>query len=191
MKIIQICGTNGTGKTTLVKGLLKSGKFLKMTEPVDGRGREWWYDGQVAIIGKYNANNCCGVDAGNYSGDTLLNVIDTLLRNYAPKTIVFEDVRYGGLYSFKHKAKALGEQYGYGYCAFTLIASLECVARRVIARTGNEGCDFDRMRSKARQCIKSTAKIGQEGAETVMIDTERFVQEAVLAALRMKVYGKA
>jgi len=184
VKIIQICGTNGTGKTTLMKNLLHSGKFLKMSVSVDGKSREWWFDGQVAVVGKYNAFNCCGVDAGNYTNDSLTHVIEHVLRNYKPKTLLFEDVRYGGLFSFKQKMNEIAKTHGYTYCAFSLIASLPCIAKRVIDRSGNDGCNFDQMRSKARQVIKSTQRVAELGAEAVWVDTEKNPPDAVLSILR-------
>ena len=79
MKVVQVCGTNGTGKTTLVKGLLTTGRFLRMELQIDGEVKEWWFDGDVAVIGRYASNNCCGVDSSKYSGDQLIKVIDTIL----------------------------------------------------------------------------------------------------------------
>ena len=129
-KVIQICGTNGTGKTTLVKGLLNSGKFVRKELRVQGNTKEWWYDGKVAVIGKYNQANCCGVDAGNYSGDQLLNTIDIILTNYRPKKLLFEDMRYGGSYTFKKNARDISEKHEYEYIALTLLASLKTACRK-------------------------------------------------------------
>ena len=155
-----------------------------MSVMLDGKAREWWFDGKIAVVGKYNASNCCGVDAGNYTNDSLKNVIEYVLRNYKPKTLLFEDVRYGGLFSFKQKMNEIAGKNGYTYCAFTLIASLPCIAKRVINRSGNEECNFDQMRSKARQVIKSTQRVAELGAEAVWVDTEKKQPDAVLAILR-------
>lgn len=184
MKVIQICGTNGTGKTTLVKGLLTSGSFLRMKLPIDGETKEWWYDGKVAVIGRYASNNCCGVDADKYSGDQLLKVIDTILTAYAPMTIVFEDMRLGCTYSFKQKARQCAERHGGEFVAIALTAELNTISKRVIGRSGNPNVDFDRMRQKQRQCITSVRKISDEGAKAYIIDTERKSKSELLRALK-------
>ena len=183
-KVIQICGTNGTGKTTLVKGLLNSGAFLRMDLPVGGEIKEWWYDGQVAVIGRYARNNCCGVDASKYSADLLLTVIDTILAAYGPSTVIFEDMRFGGSYTFKRRAREIAQKHSGEYIAVALVASLETVSRRVIERTGNPDVDFDRVRQKARQVIRSTQKISADGAKVFFIDSERLDKGAMLGALR-------
>ena len=183
MKVIQVCGTNGTGKTTLVKGLLNSGNFMRMELPVDGESKEWWFDGRVAVIGRYAQNNCCGVDAGKYSGVQLLKVIDTILDVYGPKAVVFEDVRFGGSYSFKARARDCANRRGYEYVVITLIASLKAVSERVINRSGNEGVNFDQMRSKQRSCITSTRKIANDGVDTYIINSEQKSRNELLFAL--------
>lgn len=184
MKVIQICGTNGTGKTTLVKGLLASGNFLRMALPIDGEVKEWWFDGEVAVIGKYASNNCCGVDASNYSGDLLIKVVDNIIASYVPKAVVFEDMRFGCSYSFKQKAKQCTEKRGGEYIAFVLMAELNKISTRVIGRSGNPNVNFDRMRQKQRQCINSARKIGNDGSKVYFINTECKSKMELLSALK-------
>ena len=189
MKIIQICGSNGTGKTTLVKNLIRGGKFLKMNVVIDGKNREWWYDGRIAVIGKYNSANCCGCDAGNYTGETLINVISALILAYRPNVILFEDVRFGGSYTFKTRAMRIAKENGYEYCSFVLMARFETLCKRVLGRTGNENVNFDQIRSKARQVISSSRKIHDDGASVVWVDTEKYSTEDILSCLRGVING--
>lgn len=184
MKIIQICGTNGVGKTTLVKGLLTSGNFLKLNQEVSGISREWWFDGNVAVIGKYNAQNCCGVDAGNYSGDALIATIKAVIARNRPDVVLFEDVRFGGGFTFKQKLKAAADEVGYDYYLLALIADLDISCNRVLNRSGNVDADYDAMRSKARGVINSTKKAGAIGAKTVFCDTGKNDRAGVLNVLR-------
>ena len=184
MKIIQICGTNGVGKTTLVKGLLSSGNFLKLNQEVSGVSREWWYDGKVAVVGKYNDRNCCGVDAGNYSGDELIKTIKEIVTKEKPQTILFEDVRFGSGFTFKQKLKKAADEIGYDYYLMALFASLECSCDRVLNRSGNADANYDAMRGKARGVIKSTKRAGEIGAKVVFCDTEKNDKAAVLYRLK-------
>lgn len=184
MKIIQICGTNGVGKTTLVKGLLNSGNFLKLYQEVSGVSREWWFDGKVAVVGRYNESNCCGVDAGKYHGNELIKTIATIVRRENPETVLFEDVRYGGSFLFKKRLKEFADSAGYDYYILALTASLECSCGRVLNRSGNMDADYDAMRSKARGVINSTKKAGNNGVKIAFCDTEKKNRIEVLDFLR-------
>lgn len=184
MKIIQICGTNGVGKTTLVKGLLSSGNFLKLNQEVSGVSREWWFDGKVAVIGKYNDRNCCGVDAGNYSVEALIATIRTIIERNKPYVVLFEEVRMGTTYSVKEKLKKLADEVGYEYYILALIASLECTCSRVLERSGNRDANYDAMRGKARAVIKTSKKAEENGAKVFFIDTEKNDKASVLRGLK-------
>lgn len=171
MKIIQICGTNGVGKTTLVKNLLASDRFMRLAQVVNGVSREWWFNGNVAVVGKYNDQNCCGVDAGNYSGDGLAATIEAIISRYKPNVVLFEDVRFGGSFVFKQKLKHVADIVGYDYYILALIADLDVSCNRVLNRSGNANANYDSMRSKARTVINSTKKAQEIGAKTVFLNT--------------------
>ena len=184
MKIIQICGTTGVGKTSLVKGLLSSGSFLKLSQEVSGVSREWWYNGKVAVVGKYNERNCCGVDASGYSGDELIKTIKEIIARNRPEVILFEDVRFGSGFKFKQKLKKAADEVGYDFYLLALIASLECSCDRVLNRSGNADADYDAMRSKARGVINSSKKAKEIGANVVFCNTETHDKAGVLNVLR-------
>lgn len=189
MKIIQICGTNGVGKTTLVKGLLASSPFVKLQQEVGGKSKEYWFNGKTLIVGKYNDANCCGVDAGGYSADQLLETIRAVIINQRPETLLFEDVRFGSGFAFKQRLKTLADELGYDYIVMALYASLECSCNRVLNRSGNVDADYDAMRSKARGVIKSTKKAGEIGARAVFCNTETNDPARVLDILRRLING--
>lgn len=184
MKVIQICGTNGTGKTTLVKGLLTSGKFLRMELPIDGEVKEWWYDGEVAVIGRYASNNCCGVDAGNYSGEKLIAVIERLINNHRPKVILYEGLIFCKLMSFSERVKEVAYNNGYQYLMITLIASLQTIHDRILKRSGNPNVNFDRMRSNQMLNIRNAKKMAADGVRVLLIDTEYKSAKETLRALK-------
>lgn len=189
MKLIEICGTNGTGKTTLVKGLLASGRFMKMKCIVDGAAKEWWFDGETAVIGKYGRNNCCGVDAGNYSGEQIYKHLEAILDVYAPKAVVLEDVRYGTLYTFKQRMREIAERHGGSFCVLALYVPLEMAVERVIGRTGNEKINIDAIMSKQAQVLRSTRKIQADGVMSYYLDTSKFSPERLLLYLKRIVFG--
>ena len=171
MKIIQICGTNGVGKTTLMKNLLANGNFEKNAVSIDGVQKEYWFDGEIAVVGKYNDANCCGVDAGNYSGEVLLKTLDKVITEVKPDVVVFEDVRFGGSFAFKERLNKLTRQRKCAYTLVNLIASPECSCNRVLNRSGRMNADYDAMISKARGVIKSSRKAANLGARALFFDT--------------------
>ena len=164
--------------------MLTTGNFLKLNQEVSGVSREWWYDGHTAIVGKYNDRNCCGVDAGNYSGDALIATLKSIIGRNRPEVILFEDVRFGCAFTFKQKLKKAAEDFGYDYYIMALIASLECSCDRVLNRSGNIDADYDSMRGKARGVIKSSKKAGEIGAKVIFCDTEKNDKAAVLNRLK-------
>lgn len=189
MKIIQICGTNGVGKTTLVKNLLANGDFEKSYALIDGVQKEYWFDGEIAVVGKYNNANCCGVDAGNYSTDVLLKTLESVITTVRPDVIVFEDVRFGGSFAFKERMYKLASKRNYTYVIVNLIASPECYCDRVLNRSGRLNNDYDAMISKARGVIKSSKKAGDIGAKVLFFDTGKNDQGETLRFLLNVING--
>ena len=104
---------------------------------------------------------------------------------------MFEDVRFGCTYSFKHKTKQCAERHAGEYAVIVLEAELKTISTRVIGRSGNPNVDFDRMRQKQRQCITSARKIGDEGAKVYFFDTERKSKAELLYALRSIIYERS
>lgn len=183
MKIIQICGTNGAGKTTLVKNLLANGDFERREISIEAKAKEYWFDGEIAVVGKYNQANCCGVDAGNYSGQTLITTIQSVAQTEKPEIIVFEDVRFGGSFAFKQKLAEIAQKNGWDYVLVNLIAGLEITCDRVLNRSGNVNADYDAMRSKARGVINSSRKASSCGARVLFFDTGKNGKGNTLAFL--------
>lgn len=191
MKIIQICGTNGTGKTTLVKNFLKKGAFHKMKGNIPGKEFVWWYNGSVAVIGNYKSTSCCGIDGGKFTGETLLNAVKSIGTIYRPEIVLFEDVLIGSSYAFKARVFEYARETGSEYAVLALTAPFEVLTNRIIERSGNTDRHFDNIRSKGRQIIASTKRIRDDGAEAVFCDTSKAPPESVLKLLERLCYEKA
>ena len=183
-KIIQICGGNGTGKTTLIKRLLESGPFYNSKLQIAGKTKEYWCDGDIAVIGKYNENRCCGLDSENYSIKDLLASINTVISQQNPLVILFEDMRLGSTYPCKEKLRMVANNAGYEYCVITLIADLTLIAKRIVERSGNENVDFDARRMLQKQCIRSSRKIEANGAKSYIVDTGRNTLDMTFSILK-------
>ena len=160
-----------------------------MSKEIDGIKREWWFDGSTAVIGKYNSRNCCGVDASHYTAEGLIRAIKAISAQEKPNAIIFEEVRLGGLYSFKTRLRKEIENIGGEYMLVTLIASFETMAKRVVKRTGNENVNFDAMRSKGASAIRSSRKAQEDGVRVVWIDTDQYNPDQAYYILRRTIDG--
>lgn len=170
MRIIQVCGTSGVGKTTLARALIETG--LRRGEiMLNGEPKELWYDWRTVLVGKYSGAKCGGIDAGRYTSDTLIETLGLVIREYKPMNIVFESLLLGKLYTFKSRIFGLARKNGYQYIQLVLTADYKTIAERVIGRSGNDGCNFERMISEQRACIRSSLKLKREGAAALFIDT--------------------
>lgn len=173
MTIIQICGTNGTGKTTLVRNLMATGDYEHRTMMINGKPKDYYTDGKTLVIGKYGTANCGGVDAGNWNKHDLMTAIDILVQTECPETLIFEDIRFGGSGVFKQELATYAISNGHRYTIITLTAPAECTCNRVLNRSGNRDANYDRMLQKAKSIYRSSQRAKQYGAKVVVVDTEK------------------
>lgn len=168
MTVIQICGTNGVGKSTLVRSLLPH--LFRDEIMIDGEKREVWKDDRITVIGKYNERACGGIDAGGYTTETLSATLRAVMRS-RPRYIVFEDANFGSTYAFKKRVRKTAEQAGGKYICVTLYASELAIVERIIERSGNEDRNFDSIIGKQRSVIRTSRKMQADGAAALFIDT--------------------
>lgn len=189
-KVIQICGTNGAGKTTLMKSLLSRDSYDRCFINVDGVEREYWRNiNNNVVIGKYCDNNCCGVDAGDYSGDALIRTIIKVACSIKPFAILFEDMRFGASYTFKEKLMNATKLISYDYVSIALIAPPEVVCDRVYMRSKNADVNYDSIIQRQMRVIRSNKKIHGLGAKCLYYDTNE-ADHNVLVELLHKTIGQ-
>lgn len=183
MKVIQICGTNGVGKTTLARKVLTSSPFKRYEVCAAGENKEVWFDGDTAIIGRYGTANCGGVDADGYLTEILLETILRTIREFKPRVLMFEDYRYGSVYNFKRRVHEIARGNGYEYIVFLLVADPKTIVERIIGRSGNENRNFDAKIELQKACIRSAKRIARDGVKVKVIDTGKSTRQEVADAL--------
>ena len=140
---------------------------------IDGSQKEYWFDGKIAVVGKYNNTKCCGVDAGNYSCDVFLKTIECIIKAIKPYIIIFEGIRLSDSFAFKERMNNLSRRNNYVYVIVNLITSPECSCNRVLNRSGCFDNNYDAIISKARGVIKSSKRAKSIGAKVLFFDTEK------------------
>lgn len=181
MKVIQISGTNGTGKTTLIKSLIQKSNFMRLQLPEGNEIKYWNYDGRIAIIGTYDNTNCCGVDKGTVRAESLFGAILFVIRQ-APEVILFESVIYGSSYKFRKRVADTCLSFGIQYINVILFAKPEIIVKRICERTGRNA-DFDAIMQKGKQVISGGRKLHQEGVPVYWLGTGCIQRQRLLTIL--------
>ena len=178
MKVIQLRGTNGVGKTTAVREYMRNGQFW--TESVEMGGSQYIYhfSGSVAIIGKYDGETATGgIDGYITNKDELKNLIVRILKRVKPQTLIFECVFYGVSYQFSYDIKTVVERMGYEYVALCLMPPFDVSLERIWGRNGSKDINVEARQSVYRQAIVSNSKLRAKGVNVKVIDTSKIPKE--------------
>lgn len=171
MKVIQLRGVNGVGKTTAVRQYIERGEFC--VESIEMNGKQYFYhfDGKIAIIGRYDLRQSGGIDGCITDKHELKNLITRMLRVIKPETLIFEGVMYGKTFQFSYDISLLAKALGYEYLAVCLVPSFDVSILRIWGRNGNKDVNVENLESMYRQAIKTNSMLRSSGVNTVEIDT--------------------
>lgn len=179
MLIIQVRGSNGVGKTTVVRGFLEEQPCTVADEVihVNGRAIECHTAGDIFVIGRYNKNTCGGCDSAIKNAEELKNVLAYVARKIRPKVLIFEGVMYGktvrlGLELFNF-SKAIGAQ----FVAVCLEPAFDKALERIYTRNGGKDVNLKTLMSTWRSALKSNAALRAAGVSTMTFDTGNMTEE--------------
>lgn len=183
MKSILITGTNCTGKSTLVRNLIKFFGGVKRTEG------KWMtlceYAGKkIGIAGVYgNANTACGYDAA-YKYKKLPEIAEAAKKNCCD--YVFAEGMT--LHTFGLIPTLFLFEYSDGHFVFNLRADMKKLEERLIVRTGVG--ERKNVLKNAECAARSAKKFAEIGADTTIVRTD-IVGEQELMHLVLKKIGLA
>lgn len=169
--IINIRGTHGSGKSTIVKQLIE--RYKAQPESVDSKGRPINYvmqlsDGsQLFVVGSY-VNACGGCDAIQPYSLIWPRVVELAKRGH----VVFEGALVSSSYgNIGRDSVVYGDQFVFAFLDTPLEVCLERIKARRLAKGNDKPLDPKNTKGKFDNILKSIPKIrGEFGRRVVTLD---------------------
>lgn len=177
MKIIQIRGSNGAGKTTIVRQFVQRNNLE--IKSVSVKGKETFIstnkEGSIVVLGRYDKKTG-GCDLYE-STDHVLNTIMWAMVNLKPKIIVFEGMIYSLSYRFATKVSDFVKKYNYKYVALSLYTEPNVVLDRIYKRNGGKQIKENLILDKIKTVQVSHNKLINNGYNSKIIDTTNIKED--------------
>jgi len=171
-KLIQICGINGTGKTTLMRRIISDQRDIRKVQiEACGKGYEAFTNGSVCVLGRYGACACAGIDGYIRDKDELKALINNALKLKTAPVILFESVIYGLTFRFRKGVADASRENGYEYQAVQLIAPVEMLEQRIYERNGGKRVNMEMIYTKQKNMVNGGKHLRQTGEKVLTIDT--------------------
>lgn len=182
--IVAIKGTNGSGKSTVVRQLITHlGKQAVLRVNNKDAGYSCKYnDGAVFVLGKYKSAACGGLDSSfSYSGaaDDLLLCIDTLASKghvVCEGVIAITSYGFGRVTRFADKQRHEGHRMIFARIDTPAELCVERVHQRRLEAGNTKSFNPDGLLYKYESVLKSQEKLKQAGYDTRTLPHEESVQ---------------
>lgn len=172
-RVIQLRGTNATGKTTAIRQFINRGTFSVKEIPVGGRLIEyhWNAERKIAILGRYDQCMSGGVDGYITSKELLGSSILRILRCVKPNALLFEGIVYGVTFQFAYELNSILKRMGCEYIGICFLPPLDVALERLKERNGGKAVDIDSVSSKWFTASKAYEKLKAAGVQVKAVDT--------------------
>lgn len=179
MKVIQLRGTNATGKTTTIRQFIERGTFEVRSIEVAKRDIEYHWDNErkIAIIGRYDQAMSGGVDGYITDKNLLRDTIIRMLRVIKPNVLLFEGIVYGVTFKFAFELARVLKQIKCEYVGICFIPPLDVVFDRLALRNGDKEVDYMSVQNKWFTASRAYDKLRQNGINVKAIDTTKIPKE--------------
>ena len=179
MKMIQLRGTNATGKTTAVRQFVFRGGFCVREMPNAGRQIEyhWNEERRIAVLGRYDKRECGGIDGYIEYRDELLDIIAKMMRTIRPEVIIYEGIAMATTFKLAHDIAMLCKRTGYEFVAVCLEPPLEVAFERLAGRNGGRPVNYMKVQEKWFSAARANEKLEAAGLHVVRFDTSRIPKE--------------
>ena len=179
-KLIQVCGINGTGKTTLMRRIISDQQDIRKVQiEACGKGFEALTNGSVCVLGRYGECACAGIDGYIRDKDELNALISNALFLRIAPVILFESVIYGLTFRFRKGVAEAARQNGYEYHAVQLIAPVELLEQRIYERNGGKRVNMEMIYTKQKNMVNGGKHLRQTGEKVLTIDTSNRTPDEV------------
>lgn len=174
-KIIQLRGTNATGKTTACRQFVQSGHFCVRSVPVHGKDIEYHYDDErkIAVVGRYDQRECGGVDGYIKNKNFLRDSIVKIIKKERPDALIFEGVMYGVTFKFGAEIDIVSKKLGYHYVGICFFPPLDVALERLYSRNGGKEVNVKSFQDKHISAAKAYKKLRDNGTDVKIIDTSK------------------
>ena len=190
MKIIQIRGNNGTGKTTIVREFINKNESEIISVHVGKRDIECHKIGNIIIIGRYDKGMCGGCDAAIRTADELKETIAKICKTLKPEVLVFEGVMYGKSVSFTQEIYIYSRAVRAEFLAICLEPPFDTTLERIYGRNGGNDVNVKALESGWRGSIRSNAKLRAMKVPMVTYNTGQMTLEEMGGVLEDAIKGQ-
>lgn len=173
MRIIQIRGNNGTGKTTIVREYINKHKYEIVSVRVGKRNIECHAFDNTVVIGRYDKNVCGGCDAAIKTADELKETISIICKQLKPETLIFEGVMYGKSVGFTWDVYRFAKAKKADFLAICLEPPFDTTLERIYGRNGGKDINVKSLESGWKGSIRSNAKLRAMKVPIITYDTSK------------------
>lgn len=179
MKVIQLRGTNATGKTTTIRQFILRGHFTVKSITVRKTEIEyhWEEERKIAVIGRYDKAVSGGVDGSITNKDMLRDAILRIIRAEKPEYLLFEGVVYGVTFQFAYELNIVLKRLGYEYIGLCFMPPLEVAFERLAERNGGKPVDYMSVQNKWFSANKAYHKLLEYHVNVKAVDTSKIPKE--------------
>lgn len=170
MKIIQIRGSNGAGKTTVVRQFIAGRESEIIQVKVGNKTVQCTKVGDGVVIGRYDQNVCGGCDSAVKGADTLKDCIAAIAKK-KPEFIVFEGVLYGQTFDFSYQISKLAKILNAEYVALCLESPFAMNIERIYGRNGGKPIKVKALCDKYYRTLVNHVKLRDAGVNAISVDT--------------------
>lgn len=186
MRVIQIRGSHGTGKSTCVRQFTERHNFIPVEIKTNKQTIRLLFGGGIYVVGRYDTD-CGGVDSEIHDKDVLKEVIAKIAKRN-PRCVVFEAEIYGETFKLSSEVKKISEHFGGHYTALQFITKTGNAVERIKKRNGGKNVDVKKIDEKARRSLLSAIKLEEIGSDVRIVDTGSIKQEEMWKVLEGVVY---
>lgn len=179
MKVIQLRGTNATGKTTTIRQFIERGDFEVKSIPIANRDIEYHWDEarKIAVLGRYDLRVSGGIDGYITNKNLLRDVIIRILKVVKPEVLLFEGVMYGVTFDFTYKLTRALKMIHCDYVGIYYNPPLDVVFDRLAERNGGKEVNYMNVQGKWFTAARAYDKLRANGINVKAIDTTRIPKE--------------
>lgn len=176
MQVIQVRGCNASGKTTCVNGAIQ--KYGMVLEDYYTYGKNVMItttpDKSIIVLGRYD-KKIGGCDLFGSTKDVVKTIVNTI-KEFKPKTIIFEGMIYSKSMLFAENMKQICKNYGYKYRNVYLYRTLKNTIELLDKRSGG-GYSKSNLLSTYKNCISVYQKMKKARFDIKKIDVDNLSYE--------------